>query len=507
MVQTRRQDDSGAEQTDQMAAQIAETLQQMLPGLFNQMRDELVQTLDQRIDVALKARSSGTGSTAQSQSRVVTFKDFMACHPPFFEGLKDPVACYRWYSAVEGAFRTCGCPAGSKVLFAVNLLQGAGKDWWELVLKRLSEAQISALTWEEFRVMFDEEFAPRIEKERIAVEFLKMTQTTETVNEITVQFLEKLLFVPGYANDESLKMARYAGILKTGRCKTFGEMVEGNRKAEDQSGPAKKFKGARGDSRSGSAACSKCGRNHRGECRARETSCFKCGKPGHFSRDCKEAVKTCFHCYQPGNIKPDCPQLKGVPVQAPAPATLRITDGTTKGKSGPTTRGRAFQLTAEEAQTAPDVITGIFPVNSKPALVLFDTGATWSYVSHRFSKDFQIELGNMDRPLAIDVAAEEVRVVEHMYRGCSIDIFGVQFSIDLIPIPMNGIDVVGPNKVTFKIRILISEENSDTEDDQRSLYPDASSGCHTNLSSLLSLSSVFRSRACWSCHQLILRLR
>ncbi|KAJ9547541.1 hypothetical protein OSB04_020084 [Centaurea solstitialis] len=56
---------------------------------------------------------------------------------------------------------------------------------------------------------------------------------------------------------------------------------------------------------------------------------------------------------------------------------------------------------------------------------------------------------------------------------------------------------VGPNEVTFKIRILISEECSDTEVDQRSLYPDESSGCHTNLSSLLSLSSVFRSRACW----------
>src|SRR5581483_9185474 len=268
---------------------------------------------DQRIDAALTARSTGTASTAQSQSRVVTFKDFTTCNPPLFEGEKNPVACYRWYSTVESAFRTCKCPAGSKVIFASNLLRGAAKDWWDLLLKRLSEDQINALTWEEFRVMFDEEFAPSIEKERIASEFLQMKQTTESVNDITAQFSEKLLFVPGYANDESLKMARYAGILRsdikgavaTRRCKTFGEMVEvaraqelyleerqqGKRKAEDQSGPTKKFKGARSDTRSGSAACSKCGRNHRGECRARETSCYKCGKPGHYSRDCKETVK------------------------------------------------------------------------------------------------------------------------------------------------------------------------------------------------------------------------
>ncbi|KAJ9565621.1 hypothetical protein OSB04_001587 [Centaurea solstitialis] len=69
----------------------------------------------------------------------------------------------------------------------------------------------------------------------------------------------------------------------------------------------------------------------------------------------------------------------------------------------------------------------------------------------------------------------------------------------------------GNSKVTVlvyflcQIRILISEESPDTDKDQGSLYPDDSSGCHTNSSSLLSLTSVFRSRAC--CHIVVATLQ
>ncbi|KAJ9548835.1 hypothetical protein OSB04_021378 [Centaurea solstitialis] len=167
-----------------------------------------------------------------------------------------------------------------------------------------------------------------------------------------------------------------------------------------------------------------------------------------FLSNCKETVKICFHCYQPGHIKPNCPQLNGAPVQAPAPATLRITDGTTTGKSGPITRGQAFQMTAEEAQAALDVITGI----TLPALVLFDTRAIWSYVSHKFCKDFQIELGKLDRPVTIDV-----HVVKRGYRGCTIDIFGGAVQHQSHARPMNGINVVVeidwmfPNRATTDV--------------------------------------------------------
>ena len=125
MVTTRRTSGTEEPETpdlrDVIDSEVTETLHQILPGLFAQMKDELLLAVDQRIEAAFTTRESATGSNNQAQSRTVTFKDFMACQPPHFEGQKDPIACSRWIAAVEGAFRTSGCPARSKVFFAANL--------------------------------------------------------------------------------------------------------------------------------------------------------------------------------------------------------------------------------------------------------------------------------------------------------------------------------------------------------------------------------------------------
>ncbi|KAJ9553038.1 hypothetical protein OSB04_017083 [Centaurea solstitialis] len=133
MVTTRQGNSAGSEEPDLrdlIGSEVHEMLQQILPGLFTQMKDEILQTLDERIETACTARCSASGSNNQAQSRANTFKDFMACQPPHFEGRKDPIACSRWFAAVEGAFRTCSYPEGMRVFFAVNLLRDAGKDWW-----------------------------------------------------------------------------------------------------------------------------------------------------------------------------------------------------------------------------------------------------------------------------------------------------------------------------------------------------------------------------------------
>ena len=60
-------------------------------------------------------------------------------------------------------------------------------------------------------------------------------------------------------------------------------------------------------------------------------------------------------------MRANCPKLVARPVQAPAPATLRIIGGGQGGADPSRAQGRAFQLTAKEVRSEPDAAAGMFP--------------------------------------------------------------------------------------------------------------------------------------------------
>jgi hypothetical protein len=79
--------------------------------------------------------------------------------------------------------------------------------------------------------------------------------------------------------------------------------------------------------------------------------------------------RVCFHCGEPGHYANACPR-KAQPGQ--------------QGRAAPPkalAQGRVNHVTAESAAEAPNVVIGTFIVNTHPATVLFDTGATHSFIT------------------------------------------------------------------------------------------------------------------------------
>ena len=82
-----------------------------------------------------------------------------------------------------------------------------------------------------------------------------------------------------------------------------------------------------------------------------------------------------------------------------------------------------------------------FLENSLPAFVLFDSGASRSFVSRSFSREFSLPLGELECPLQVSVTNEHGIFASSVYQGSVLEIFGVSFPIDLILIPMGDICV------------------------------------------------------------------
>ena len=88
------------------------------------------------------------------------------------------------------------------------------------------------------------------------------------------------------------------------------------------------------------------------------------------------------------------------------------------------------------------ICVGTILVNSVPALVLFDSGASRSFVSLAFSQHLGTDREVMSQPLRVSIADEQVIYAADVIRGCVLEIFGVKFPIDLVPIAMGDVCVI-----------------------------------------------------------------
>jgi hypothetical protein len=98
-------------------------------------------------------------------------------------------------------------------------------------------------------------------------------------------------------------------------------------------------------------------------------------------------------------------------------------------------------VTAEDAAEAPDVVLGTFLVNSVPAKVLFDSGASHSFITERFVSKGGLTASQMTRNMIVQIPGSQVRA--HLTcEGVPIDIHGISFQADLIILGTKGLDVV-----------------------------------------------------------------
>ncbi|GJX96881.1 putative reverse transcriptase domain-containing protein [Tanacetum coccineum] len=187
--------------------------------------------------------------------------------------------------------------------------------------------------------------------------------------------------------------------------------------------------------------CPKCNYLHDGLCAPK---CTNCKWIGHLAHDCKswpatannnkraqgtnQRVLTCYECGAQGHFRSDCPKLKNE----------------NQGNRAENDNAVAKAYAVGTARTNPNsnVVTGMFLLNNRYALILFDTGADRSFVSTTFSFLIDIIPTTLDHGYDVELADGRIIWVNTLIRGCSLNFLNHPFNINLMPVEMGSFDVI-----------------------------------------------------------------
>jgi len=120
------------------------------------------------------------------------------------------------------------------------------------------------------------------------------------------------------------------------------------------------------------------------------------------------------------------------------------TNQTTRNIKKPQVEGRVYCIEAreEEGENPYAMVSGTFIVNTLPAKVLFDAGATHPFVNPQTAKQNACYLNEMDMQLCVTIPATSLYQYELIVRDCPVIMQKIVFPADLILLGIQGYDVI-----------------------------------------------------------------
>ncbi|XP_058726043.1 uncharacterized protein LOC131597355 [Vicia villosa] len=166
--------------------------------------------------------------------------------------------------------------------------------------------------------------------------------------------------------------------------------------------------------------------------------CFKCGQPGHKSIVCTADVKRCFRCGKLGHAISNCKFKEMVCFACGAEGHI----GSQCPKKGAQFGGRVFALAGTSIASEDRLVRGTCFINGIPLITIIDTGATHCFIAADCAFKLGLVLSPMSREMVIETPAKGSVATSLICLGCPLSNFDKDFVVDLICLPLSGLDVI-----------------------------------------------------------------
>ncbi|WVZ58149.1 hypothetical protein U9M48_008451 [Paspalum notatum var. saurae] len=397
---------------------------------------------------------------AQEQRRrdpqEISYTDFAALQLPIFTTTTDPLDADDWLRIIEYKFSLLPrLSEQQKARFATQCLHGpSGARCASFLAMQPIGHQV---TWDEFRAAFWAHYLPPSLIELKQREFRALQQGNMSVLEYMQAFIRLSQYSPKDVNTDPRRAARLLGgfdptlLTHLGRCyDSFIELVDvaidmeqrlrqahedqqrkrlastppsspsQRPRVEHQSPPPVYYleEPPQQEQRSGTqqpmSSCSASPRPPASVPLSKPSAgspCLTCRKAGHSSRTCRTLQKT------PGSVP------------------------TNEEKNSAPKLGQLQYSQIEQVPESETVLAGTFLVNEHPTIVLFDSGASFTFVSKEYALKHGYELTELKQKYRITAAGSSIST-NHIVRDLRLQVGRESLFISPLVLPRLGIDVI-----------------------------------------------------------------